>query len=80
MNTEVQVALRSSTIIRDSDIHCFRGHHFSNNITVKVQTKDTIAKEFHPKEPKVRQVKQTNLDKFSKKAHKEKKKKKDNEK
>ena len=38
VNTEVKASLRSSTIVRNSDIRYPRGKRFFNNIVLKVQT------------------------------------------
>ena len=38
VNAESKAGLRSSTMVRDSDIHCSRGHRPSNNTASKVQT------------------------------------------
>ena len=58
VNAEAKVGLRSSTMVRDSDIHCFQGHCCSNNIALKVQTQGTTAKDFFCSEkPKAKETK-----------------------
>ena len=59
VNVKVKARLRSSTMVRDSDIRYFRGHFLSNNTTFNVQTKETTAKDSHSYEPKVKKVKLT---------------------
>ena len=73
--------LRSSIIVRDSDIYCPRSYRASNNTASKVQTKETTAKNFHLEEPKVKKAKLTlfraaEASKPSEQARKERKKKK----
>ena len=38
VNAEAKAGLRSSAMVRDSDIRCPRGHRLSNNTASKVQT------------------------------------------
>ena len=45
VNAEVKASLRSSTMVRDSDIRCPRDHHPSNSTALKVQTQGTTAKD-----------------------------------
>ena len=58
VNVEAKAGLRSSTMIRDSDIHCSKGHHSSHNTSSKVQTQGFSHKnllrfeEPKPKDPK----------------------------
>ena len=82
VNTEVKAGLRSSTMVRDSDIHYPRGHRLSNSTAGKVQTQET--KDAHPKEPKVKEVRPTpfwaGANKLSEQARKKKKKKRHQEK
>ena len=57
VNTEVKAGLRSSTMVRNSDICCPRNHCLSNSIASKIQKKKIIAKNFPQEEPKVKEVK-----------------------
>ena len=57
VNAEAKAVLRSSTMVRDSDIRCPRGHRSSNNTTAKVQTQGT--KDSPSEEPKIKEVKPT---------------------
>ena len=58
VNAEAKAGLRSTTMVRDSDIHCLQGHRSSNNITLKVQTQGTAAKDSScPKELKTKDPK-----------------------
>ena len=56
VNAEAKAGLRSSTMVRDSDARCPRGHRPSHNTSLKVQTqgsKDSSRpKETKPKDPK----------------------------
>ena len=56
VNAEVKAGLRSSTIVRDSDARCPRGHRLSHNTSLKVQTQGSKdlsrPKETKPKDPK----------------------------
>ena len=47
VNAEAKAGLRSSAIVRDSDIRCPRGHRPSNSTVSKVQTQETTAKDSH---------------------------------
>ena len=80
-NAKAKVGLRSSTMVRNSDIRCSRGYRPSNSITAKVQTQGT--KDFHPEEPKVKEIRPTpsraEASEPSEQACKEKKKKKHQE-
>ena len=75
VSTEAKAGLRSSTMVRDSDIRCSRGHRPSNSTAAKVQTQGS--KNSHPEEPKVKEVRPTRAEasKPSEQARKEKKKK-----
>ena len=80
VNAEFKAGLRSSAMVRDSDIRYPRGHRPSINTTSKVQTQGTIAKDSQQEEPKVKEVKPTSswateASKSLKQARKEKKKK-----
>ena len=81
VNAEANAGLRSSTIVRDSDIRCPRSHRFSNSTVVKVQTQGT--KNSHLEEPQIKEVKPTpsraEASELSKQARKKKKKKKHQE-
>ena len=75
VNAETKAGLRSSSMVRDSDIRCPRGHRPSNSTATKVQTQET--KDSHPEEPKVKEVRPTpsraEASKTSNQAHKKKK-------
>ena len=77
VNAEAKAGLKSSTMVRNSDIHYLRGHCPSNSITTKVQTQGT--KDSHPEELKIKEIRPTpfraEANKPSKQARKEKKKK-----
>ena len=81
VNAEAKAGLKSSTMVRDSDICCSKGHRSPNSITSKVQTKGTTAKNSDQEEPKVKKIKPTlsrvtETNKPSEQAHKEQKRKK----
>ena len=84
VNTEAKAGLRSSTMVWDSDIRCPRGYCLSNSTALKVQTKGTTIKDFHPEKPKVNETRPTSsraeASKLSEQGRKEKKKKKHQEK
>ena len=75
VNAEAKAGLRFSSMVRNSDIHCSRGHRPSNCTAAKVQTQGS--KDSHPKEPKVKEVRPTRAEasERSEQARKEKKKK-----
>ena len=75
VNAEAKACLRSSSMVRDSDIRCPRGHRPSNSTAAKVQTQGS--KDSHPEEPKAKEVKPTRAEanEPSEQARKEKKKK-----
>ena len=80
VNVEAKASLRSSAMVRDSDIYCPQGHRPSNSTVSKVQTQGTTAKDSHQEEPKVKEVKSTSsrvaeTSESLEQAHKEKKKK-----
>ena len=58
VNAEAKVGLRSSTMVRDLDARCPKGHHLSHNSSSKVQTQGSShkdlprSKELKPKDPK----------------------------
>ena len=60
VNPEVKAGLKSSTMVRDSDARCPRGHCPSHNTSSKVQTQRIAAKEPRAKEPKPKEAKQAN--------------------
>ena len=55
VNAEAKAGLRSSAIVRDSDIRCPRGHRSSNSTASKVQTQGTSAK--GPEESRTKEAK-----------------------
>ena len=75
VNTEVKANLKSSIMIRDSNICCLRNYCFSNIIISKVQTQTTIAKNSHFEKLKAKNRKLTKADKLFKQACKKKKRK-----
>ena len=79
INAESKAGLKSSTIVRDSDIRYPRGHRSSNSITSKVQTQGITTKDSHPEKPKVKITKpipsRAKASDFSEQARKERKKK-----
>ena len=60
VNVELKAGLRSSTMVRESDAHCSRGHCPSHNTSLKVQTQGTTAKEPHTVKSKPKEAKSTN--------------------
>ena len=83
VNVEAKAGLRSSIMVRDSDICCLRDHRPSNSTASKVQTQETTIKDFYLEELKVKETRptssRTKANEPSKQAHKEKKKKKHQE-
>ena len=73
VNAEAKAGLKSSSMVRDSDIHCPRGHCPSNSTAAKMQTQGS--KDSHPEEPKVKEVRpiRAEASEPSKQARKEKK-------
>ena len=57
INVEAKAGLRSSAMVRDSDICCPQSHCLSNSTTSKVQTQGTSAKEPHPEESRTKKAK-----------------------
>ena len=59
VNAEAKAGLRSSTMVRDLNAHCFRGHCPSHNTSSKVQTQGSSHKDsprsekLKPKDPKL---------------------------
>lgn len=56
-NVEVKTGLKSNIMVQDLDIRCFRGHCFSNNTALKVQTQETTNKNPGRKKPKAKKTK-----------------------
>ena len=52
VNAEAKAGLRSSTMVRELDARCPRGHRPSHHTSSKVQTQGSTAKKPHSKEPK----------------------------
>ena len=59
VNAEAKVGLRSSTMVRESDVRCPRGHRPSHNTSSKVQTQGTTAKEPRIEESRPKKAKST---------------------
>ena len=86
VNAEVKVGLRSSAIVRDSDIHYPQGHRPFNSIVSKMQTQRTSVKELRLEESRPKEAKpvkgkvstplRTNAAEFSEQNKKDKKGKK----
>ena len=57
VNAEAKAGLRSSTMVRESDARCPRGHRPSHNTASKVQTQGTSAKEPRPEESRTKEAK-----------------------
>ena len=57
VNVETKAGLRSSAMVRDSDIRCFRGHYPFNSTASKVQTQGTSAKKPRPEESRTKEAK-----------------------
>ena len=57
VNAEAKAGLKSSAMVRNSDIHCPRGHYPSNNTASKMQTQGTSAKEPRPEESRPKEAK-----------------------
>ena len=57
VNADAKAGLRSSAMVRDSDIRCPQGHRFSNNTASKVQTQGTSAKEPRSEESRPKEAK-----------------------
>ena len=60
INAKAKVGLRSSTMVRESNAYCHRGHHLSHNNFSKVQTRETTVKEPHTEELRPKVAKSTN--------------------
>ena len=56
VNAKAKAGLRSSTMVRDSDISYPRDHRSSNSAGSKVQTQEATVKDSHPEEYKVKKV------------------------
>ena len=59
VNVEAKAGLRSSTIVRESDIRCFQGYYSFYNTFSKVQTNGTTARKSHTKESRPKEAKLT---------------------
>ena len=59
VNAEAKAGLRSSIMVRKSDARCPKGHRPSHNISSKMQTQRTTAKEPRTKESKPKEAKLT---------------------
>ena len=57
VNAETKVGLRSSTMVRNSDIRCPKNYRFSNSTALKVQTQGTIVKKSKPEKSKPKELK-----------------------
>ena len=57
VNAEAKAGLRSSTMVRESDAHCPKGHRPSHNTASKMQTQGTSAKEPRPEESRIKEAK-----------------------
>ena len=57
VNEKAKAGLRSSTMVRDSDIRCLRGYYSSKSTASKVQTQGTTAKNSCLEEPKIKEIK-----------------------
>ena len=80
VNAEAKATLRSSTMSRESDTHCPRGHRPSHNTSSKVQTQGSSHKDSpHSQEPKPKNLKPTmsrdNVAEPAKKENRKEKKK-----
>ena len=59
VNAESKAGLRSSAMVRDSDICYPQGHRLSNSTASKVQTQGITAKDSQQEKPEVKEVKPT---------------------
>ena len=58
VNAEAKTGLKSSIMVRNSDIHCLQGHRPSNSTTLKVQTQEiTVKNSPHPEKLKAKKTK-----------------------
>lgn len=60
VNVEAKAGLRSSIMVRHSDIRCLRGKRLSNNTFSKVQNQETTIKETCAEESKPKEAKSNN--------------------
>ena len=80
VNVEAKAGLRSSTMVRNSDARCPRGHRPSHNTSFKVQTQGSSHKnssrseELKPKNPKPVPLRDNATEPAKKEDRKEKKK------
>ena len=81
INAEAKAGLRSSTMVKDSDVYCPKGHRPSHNIFSKVQSQGSNNKDFSyseeskPKDPKPIPPRDNVAVKLAKKKDKKDKKK-----
>ena len=78
VNAEAKAGLKSTIMVRDSDIYWLQGHCPSNNTALKVYTQETTAKDFScPNKPKIKNPKSVppynNPAELAKKENKQKK-------
>ena len=59
VNAKAKAGLRSSTMVRELDARCPRGHHPSHNTSSKVHTQGTTAKEPRTEESRSKEAKLT---------------------
>ena len=57
VNVESKASLKSSTMVRNLDICCPKGHRSSNSTASKLQTQGTTAKKPRPKEFRSKEMK-----------------------
>ena len=78
VNIEAKAGLKSSTMVRDLDACCPRGHRLSHNTSSKVQTqgsKDSSrSEEAKPKDPKLAPLRENAAEPAKKEDRKDKKK------
>ena len=60
VNAEAKAGLKFSTMVWQSDARCPKGHHLFHNISSKVQTQGTTAKEPRTEESRPKEAKQAN--------------------
>ena len=85
VNVKAKAGLKSSTIVQNSNIYCFKSHCLFNSTTLKVHTQETTGKDSHSEEPKAKKAKPilsraVEANELSKQARKERMKKKHQEK
>ena len=52
INEKAKTGLKSNIIVKNLDIRCLKGYHFSNNTVAKIQTQRTAIKDSYPKKAK----------------------------